>query len=121
MTNQQSFFIAVLNLMPNGAKIFIQAPSMDTESFLLIMKDSEYDYFKTIDLTPENRKILLKEISKSEAQDEIQRIEIRFNNNLLFEGFDGVEFGTISNSINLPENFISKYFEGHIITVSKDW
>jgi len=121
MTVQQSFFIDVLSLMPVGAKIFIQAPSMDNESFLRIMKDSEYEYFKYLDLSSENKKILINEISSSETQKDIQRIEIKFNNHLLFEGFDGVEFGTISKVLDLPDNFILKYFEGYICVVAKDW
>ncbi|MEO6963928.1 MAG: hypothetical protein ABIY90_18310 [Puia sp.] len=121
MNEEQSFFISVLNLIPVGSFLFIQAPSLEVESILNVMKETENEYFKSIELTPENKRLLINEIKLGNFQNYIHLTEIRHNKQLLFQGFDGVEFGIISNRISLPKEFILKYINDNFCSISKDW
>jgi hypothetical protein len=49
------------------------------------------------------------------------RLEIRQDGNLLFEAFDGMEIGTVSEKFNLPDEFITKYINPGMLTVSSEW
>lgn len=50
----------------------------------------------------------------------IQNMQVKKDGILLFEGFDGVEFGTISKTILIPEWFKEKYIPD-TCTVSMEW
>ena len=50
----------------------------------------------------------------------IQKLEIRENGVLLFEGFDGCEYGMISKWVIIPEWFKEKYVTETCI-VSNEW
>jgi hypothetical protein len=65
--------------------------------------------------------VLLKKIANTEFQRDIQHILIKHNDILLFEGYHGVEFGIISNKIDLPDTFIAKYVNRDFCTISDEW
>jgi len=120
MNLEKSFIIDVINLMPEDSSAFIQAPSLEAESIVKRMEKTEFEYYTSLKLSRENKDLLIQEIINNDIEDYIQSIEIKNNGQLLFEGFDGVEFGTISSHMNLPEEF-SKYLTEEICTISNDW
>ena len=48
-------------------------------------------------------------------------MEITTNNKLNFEGYDGMEYATISKDIKLTDNFIRDYVDEHMCVVSEKW
>lgn len=50
----------------------------------------------------------------------MQKIEIRQNGVLLFEGFDGCVYGTISKNAIIPKWFKEKHFPENC-TLSNEW
>jgi len=121
MNEQQLFFISVLNLMPEGSFLFVQAPSLEDAAILNRLKETAQKYFKSIELSVENKNILVNKITNGGFQNYIHFAEIRHGSQLLFQGFDGVEFGTISKQVSLPKDFVLKYINDNICTISKDW
>ena len=121
MTQEQLFFISVINLMPDESVLLIQGPSLESDSVLQIMSKTEFAYYNSITLNSTNKIILIEEITCNNLQDFIQSMEIRKNNQLLFEGYDRMEYGEISNQIHLPKEFIEKYIDGKMCIVSTNW
>src|SRR5688500_15267886 len=100
MNLEKSFIIDVINLMPEDSIAFIQAPSLESEPIVKRMEKTVFEYDTSIRLSKENKDLLIEEIINSDIEHYIQSIEIRNNGRLLFEGFDGVEFGTFSSHMN---------------------
>lgn len=51
----------------------------------------------------------------------IESIQVWSNSQKLFEGWDGVEVGTISNKVVLPTKFIESFINPGDCYVAKDW
>jgi hypothetical protein len=121
MMEEQDFFIDVLMIMPINAVCYIQAPNLDSINLLNKLKQSNSEYFRLLELDDFNRQLIIDCILLENIQEDIQTIEIRYKDQLLFEGFDGVECGTISNKLKLTDNFINKYINGDLCNISTDW
>ena len=121
MTETQSYTIDIIKLVPDNAILFIQAPSNETPDFLQLLEQSPYQYYKQVILSPQNKKALIDLISTQEVQMDFQSIEIRLNNMLLFEGYDGMEYGTISKTVDLTEDFRKNYLKTEMFHVSSEW
>jgi hypothetical protein len=121
MTNNQTLCIDVLSLMPNGSICFIQAPTLENLKILQLMRPSPFAYFREITLNEISKRIIKEEVIINYIQEDFQSIEIRFNNKLLFEGYDGIEYGLISKSINLPTWFINRHIKTENCGISQKW
>ncbi len=121
MTVTQSYTIDIIKLVPDDSICYIQAPSNDNSQFLNLMKPSQFEYYLQIVLTPANKELLTKVIANDNVEEYFQSIEIRHNNQLLFEGYDGMEYGTVSKNLKLPVEFIEKYIGEEMYIVSKEW
>lgn len=121
MTTEQSFFIEVLNIMPLDSVCYLQVPNLDSSTLLKKMEDTEYSYYKSIKINSVNKELIINSILNEDIQDDIQSVQIKFDNVLLFEGFDGVECGTISKKIDLPSDFVRKYINDDFCNISNDW
>lgn len=121
MTIEQSFFIEILNIMPLNSVCYLQAPNLDSSALLKKLEETEYPYYKSIEISNVNKELIIDCILNEDIQDDIQSIQIRFGETLLFEGFDGVEFGTISKNIALTNDFIEKYVNDDFCNISNDW
>jgi hypothetical protein len=121
MEKNQIYFIDVINLLPIGSDCFIQAPDLEDEAMLGLLHPTQFDYYKSINLTGSGREQFLKQIETPFILNYFQNIEIKFNDKLLFEGHDGMEHGTISKSVVLPQHFIDEYVNGDYCIVSADW
>ncbi|SDI26805.1 hypothetical protein SAMN04488062_1334 [Flavobacterium omnivorum] len=121
MTIEQSFFIEILNIMPLNSVCYLQAPNLESSTLLKKIEDTDYPYYKSIKINRVNKELIIDSILNEDIQDDIQSIQIRFDGVLLFEGFDGVECGTISKNIDLPSDFVEKYVNDDFCNISNNW
>lgn len=117
---QDSFFIDVLSVLPEEIDCYIQAPSLENSVILTMLRESEYNYYLVLHLDKINRNTFVEEEVKSSFGTNIQNIQIRKDGVLLFEGFDGVEYGAISSHMKIPKWFEEKYVPD-VCTVSLEW
>jgi len=118
---EQEFFIDILKIMPENAVCYIQAPNLSSANLLSKLNKSNVEYFKVLVLDDFNKQLIINCVLLENIQDDIQSIEIRFKDQLLFEGFDGVECGTVSKKLKLSDDFISKYINDDICNISTFW
>lgn len=109
MTETQSFFIDIIQLVPEGSICLIQAPSIDDYEFQQVMKPSEFPYFQQIVLTAENKQLLCELAEHKQVEEYFHSLKIRQEEDFLFEAYDGMEIGTFSKKFQLPSDFINKY------------
>lgn len=121
MNTKTSYTQDILKIVPNDARFLIQAPNLEDSAILKIMLPTEFDYFKEIKLTALNRNTLIERILNSDIEDDFQSIEIRLDDNLLFEGYDGMQYGTITSKLELPTWFVKKYIENDLCNISNSW
>lgn len=114
------FFIDLFNILPESVTCFIQAPSLENNIIKNMLQDSEYDYYKLVTINSVNKEKFISQEIETSFSMYIQKIEIKQNNVLLFEGFDGIEFGIISKTVILPDWFKIKYISD-VCTISKEW
>lgn len=117
---ENSFLIDVLKILPEKVECFIQSPSLDNEIIQEMFQNTDFDYYKLIFLDETNKDKFLKQELETAFSIYIQNIEIKGNGVLLFKGYDGVEFGTISKKISIPEWFKEKYIPDTCM-ISSDW
>jgi hypothetical protein len=117
---RNSFLIDVLSIFPENTVCFIQAPSIENAIIERILESSEYDYYKQVHLTNENKLIFIEQELKNALGIYIQNIQIKQNEKLLFEGFDKVEYGILSSGLNIPKWFKDKYIPS-ICIISDEW
>ena len=121
MTKEQSFLIDIIEIMTLDSILFIQAPSLEFKPVIDLMKETNFEYYKLIYLNDANKKVLIDAIISDNIQDSIHSLEIRKDNCLLFEAFDRMEYGEISNQITLPRKFVENYIEEKMCIISKTW
>jgi hypothetical protein len=118
---EQLFTIDVISLVPDNSSLFIQAPSIGGSQILEMWQQSQFPYYKEILLSKTNKGLFINIIEKEGIESYFQSVEIRFNNQLLFEAYDGLEYGEISKTIILPHKFTEDYIEGGLCIISQDW
>jgi hypothetical protein len=74
-----------------------------------------------VDLDESNQKILLEWNENDDFLDFVERLEIVKGDKLLFEGYDGMEFGTISKYVDIKEAFRKHYINGDSCIISENW
>jgi hypothetical protein len=121
MTETQSFLIDILKLIPEGAVCFIQAPSSDNSNLLKLMQPSKFDYYTQVPLTSANKQQLIILVNDEHVEQEFQSIEIRLEDKIRFQAFDGMEIGTISKKLQLPVSFVQNYIRSGMCSVSDSW
>jgi hypothetical protein len=122
MTETQSYIIDVINLVPVNSILFVQAPSIENSGILNLMQPSSFEYYKQILLSQLNKRLLIEIISNENIEVYFQSIEIRFNEQLLFEAYDGMEFGTMSKKLRLTDQFTESYiYSKKMCIVSSEW
>jgi hypothetical protein len=121
MTETQTFITEVINLVPQDSICFIQAPSIESLTYLELVTASSFDYYKQIILTGSNKRLLGKVIADENIEEFFQSIQIRFNDKLLFEGYDGMEYGIISKTLPLTDFFKKNLIDKKLCVVSEEW
>lgn len=116
------FFIDVLKVLPDELDCFIGTYDLDDSMALSLMSDiSDNAFDKYIRLNYQSKNLFIERLVKATIVEYFQIIEIKKNSLLLFRGYDGIESGSISNTILMPDWFKQKYKEGWDFTISKDW
>jgi len=121
MTETQSYIIDIIRILPNEASCFIQAPNLSNSEILTLMSPTKFEYYKEIKLTEANKKKMIENIMTKNIEEDFQSIEIKYKNQLLFEGYDGMEYGIISKTFELPIWFVDKYIKNDMCSISKEW
>ena len=97
--NENNFLTDVLNILPEKIECFIQAPSLENSVIKEMLQKSDLDYFELLNLNKTSKEIFVRQEMETSFSVYIQKIEIRENGLLLFEGFDGCEYGMISKTL----------------------
>lgn len=118
--SENSFLADVLKILPEKIECFIQAPSLENSVIKEMLQASDLDYFELLILNKENKEIFLTQEIETSFSAYMQKIEIRENGVVLFEGFDGCEYGMISKKVIMPEWFKEKYVT-ETCMVSDEW
>lgn len=117
---ENKFFVDILKILPDEIDCFIQAPSLENHFIGRMLRDSDYSYYKLLNLDKTSKDEIIKQEIETSFAMFIQNIKIKVNDILLFEGFDGVEYGTLSREISIPEWFKKKYIP-EVCMISTEW
>jgi hypothetical protein len=121
MDETQKYFIDVLKIVPTNSFIYIQSPHNEILSVLNSMKPRKDGVYTVVQLTNQNRDLLIEATKEKHIQDFIHSLEIRFEDKLIFEGWDGMDYGEISKTIPLTQEFMKNYIEGQMCIISSSW
>jgi len=121
MRETQSFLIDIIKIVPVNTVCYIQAPSLDESEILRMLQPSEYNYYRQITLTPENKTELINIISSENIEEYFHNLEIKEDNLLVVQAHDGMEIGIISKSFKVPDWFVDKYVKTEMCLVSSEW
>src|SRR5690606_4052343 len=121
MNNEHNnFLVDILSILQHEVECLIQAPSLENSTIQKMKESSKYDYYNVINLTEGNKEEFINEEFTNSIRNYIQNIQIRKGDSLLFEGYDGVEYGIISKHLIIPDWFIKKYVPD-TCTISNEW
>ena len=116
------------NLLPNVFKILpdyfdclIQAPALEDIAIKDLMSSSDWPYYQLIKVTQNNKADLINVFSHNHSIQYFNNVQLIVGSNLLFEGFDGIEYGQISKNIVLPEWFVERYIATGACLLSTEW
>jgi len=121
MDNNEIFFVDALAILPADIDCYIQAPSLEDKIVLNMMHKTQYDYYRCIHLDESNRRLFIQRLKQNTVVEYFNNIEIKVDKILLFEGYDGIESGRFSKTVNIPSWFKEKYKEGWDYSISQDW
>jgi hypothetical protein len=114
------FFKTIINIMPTNSECFIQSPHRE---FVDAIKMGEYEIanlYIQISLSEKNRQVLT-QIANHDIQDYIQYFKIISAEGLLFEGFDGFEFGLVSRQLSHLRPVLQKFIDLEYCAFASDW
>ncbi|MBS3915314.1 MAG: hypothetical protein KG003_12535 [Bacteroidetes bacterium] len=117
---EDNLLIDILNVIPAKMECYIQAPSLNNKIILDMFKKTEYDYYQLLIIDETNKNTIVNQERETSFGIYVQRIEIKKNGALLFDGFDGVEFGIVSKNLVIPEWFKEKYVP-ETCMISPNW
>lgn len=121
MEETQRYFIDVLKIAPDNSICYIQSPHIEILSVINTLNPKKEGPFMIVILNKTNREKLIKATLENHIEEFIHHIEIKYANELIFEGDDGMEYGEISKRIQLPSKFIYNYVNKDMCLISKDW
>jgi hypothetical protein len=121
MEIELTFFIDILKILPLNSICYIQAPSLTSTILLEHLEFAKVPYYRCFQLNVFNKKLFTDCITNENIQEDIQSIEIRLDDLLLLEGYDGLEYFTISKTLKLPDCLYEKYLYEDVFNISMDW
>jgi len=116
-----NYLKAIIDLMPNYSIARIVTTDDYFEKKIPHTSFQREENSIIVVLNPENKENLSIAVNEKNIEDYIERIEIRLNGGLLFEGYDSMEYGIISKKIELNKEFIINYIKGDMCEVSESW
>lgn len=121
MTDTQKFFIDVLKLMPSDISLYIQSPHEEVTEVLNEIGCTQENVYKVVSLNEESLAFLIASVLQGSIEEYIHCIQIKQENNLLFEGYDGLEYGVFSKEIVIPDDFKETHEANEMFLVSNEW
>ncbi len=123
MDNNESFFVDVLKIVPSDIDCYISTSNKIDDDIVTGMLNNveSQDFDNFISLNENNITVFMERLQMSLIVEYFDCLEIRQNTKLLFRGYDGVESGTISNTIEVPNWFKEKYKLNWDYSISSDW
>ena len=122
MDKEKNLLVDVISILPNEIDLFINAPSLEDEMILRMWNATiEYDFDNVIKINNTNKEIFLNRIKSYSIAGELHAIQIRQNGKLLFESWDGIECGVLSNTLLIPDWFKEKYIQNEDCEISDSW
>ncbi len=103
------FFIDLLKIFPDDIICYMQAPCLENPVIQNLWKDSDYDHNKYLQFDQSVKNIIIRQEIETSFSEYINRMQIRIKGILVFEGFDGIEYGVISQMVNIPKWFADLY------------
>lgn len=120
MKVDSNLFIDILTILPDELVCYIQAPSLENTNIVKMLRDSDLYYYKLLYINTINKQEIVNQEITNPFSAFIQNIRINVGKSMLFEGFDGVEYGTLSKKLIIPEWFKKKYIPDTCM-VSQEW
>lgn len=106
---KNSLIIDILRILPESVECLIQAPSIENAIISGMLRKTDVDYFQRLFLDEQSKALFIQQEKEDSFSIYIQKIEIKKDGILLFEGFDGCDYGVISKYVDIPEWFKEKY------------
>ena len=115
------YFKDVINQIPLGLKINLVSNHEEILSKLqnldLLKENNIYCFF----LTKSSKAIFNNLEPSNDIFDFIEKVEIYNETKLIFEGYNGMEFGCFSKYFKLPRAFVEEYKDKDLYTTSDTW
>jgi len=106
--------------MPLNADCYIQSPHEEFIKAIIGINYVQDEIYIKIKLTEENKTILLR-ITVESLEEYIQSAKIKYNGELLFEAYDGFEYGILSKRFNIENSILKEIVVQGNCTISKEW
>ncbi len=116
---ENDFFIDVILFMPYNVDCYIQAPDLDIDLIRNLIVSCNIPYYERVKLTPNSKAQIINLESQFQISQWIQSMEIRKDSELLFEGYDSVNYGLFSKNITIPYWFKNKHIND--FSISHNW
>lgn len=122
LEESQQLFIDILESMPPDVRLFIQSPHEEVLSMIENMPHKKEGAFYVINLSNDSIKQSLSQaVLEDEIEQFMQNVEVRTSSNaVIFKGYDGMEYGEITNTMELPDN-LQKHVVSETLIVARDW
>jgi hypothetical protein len=121
MRKELEFIIDTIEIVPKNSICHIQDPNIENVDFLELCETSKYNWAQQIVLNSENKEKFKTLLLRSEIEGEFQNIIIEKEEKKIFEGFDGMVIGEISEILKLPNWYVKKYIKTKYCNIAKDW
>ncbi len=114
------FFLDILSIaLENSMACYIQAPDLEETS--LVLSRTNDPALRRIEVGATNMDMIEKEVQFNNIQDFMTYIVIKNNTSIIFEGYDGLNFGIFSKYFCIPDWFRKKYEHLDIYGISSEW
>lgn len=121
MREELEFLIDTIEIVPNNSICHVQAPNIKNTDFHELCEKSKYNWAQQIVLNSENKEKFKNLLLRSEIEGQFHNIIIEEEEVKIFEGFDGMEIGEVSKTLNLPNWYLDKYIKTKYCNIAKNW
>ncbi len=111
MTDEQSILIDILKIVPENSVCYLNAPSIDDNSDVLKLLSPTSAYDWCLILTSERKEKLIEVITSEGIQDYFHRLDIKYDDSVLCESYDGMCTVILTERIRIPNWFSDKYVQ----------
>jgi hypothetical protein len=120
MDNSAILFESVIKIMPTNAVFYIESPHEEFINAIAGITFIQAGLYIEITLTEENKHILLG-ITTESFHEYIQSAKIKYKGELMFEAYDGFEYGILSKKVNVSNSILKGLIDQGNCGVSSIW